>query len=139
MDLLQFLLDKNNIFIVGVAVVAGIMLAIPSLRKGRNGGVSPTVATQMINQQQAVWVDVRPAEQFQAGHIAQARSVPLDDLDKKATALPKNKPLVVVCDNGRDSARAAAKLKTLGFAEVVSLEGGMRAWSAANLPVTQKG
>lgn len=139
MDLLQFLLDKNNIFIVGVAVVAGVMLAFPSLRKGRSGGVSPTVATQMINQRQAVWVDVRPTEQFQAGHIAQARSVPLDDLDKKAAALPKNKPLVVVCESGRDSARAAAKLLKLGFTEAVPLEGGMRAWAAANLPVTQKG
>ncbi|MFW8194492.1 rhodanese-like domain-containing protein [Klebsiella pneumoniae] len=53
--------------------------------------------------------------------------------------MPKNKPLVVVCDNGRDSARAAAKLRAQGFADVVPLDGGMRAWLAASLPVTQKG
>ncbi|AMG47946.2 rhodanese-like domain-containing protein [Achromobacter xylosoxidans] len=116
------------------------MLAIPALRKGRTGSaVSTTEAIQMVNQRQAVWVDVRPAEQFQAGHIAQARSVPAADLEQKAASLPKNKPLVVVCDNGRDSARAAAKLRAQGFADVVPLEGGMRAWLAASLPVTQKG
>jgi len=139
-DLLQFLLDKNNIFIVAVAVVSGVMLAIPALRRGRAGSaVSTGEAIQMVNQRQAVWVDVRPAEQFQAGHIAQARNVPAADLEQKAASLPKNKPLVVVCDNGRDSARAAAKLRAQGFADAVPLEGGMRAWSAASLPVTQKG
>ncbi|CAB3638416.1 MAG: rhodanese-like domain-containing protein [Achromobacter pulmonis] len=140
MDLLQFLLDKNNIFIVAVTIVSGVMLAIPALRKGRTGSaVSTGEAIQMVNQRQAVWIDVRPAEQFQAGHIAQARSVPAADLEQKAASLPKNKPLVVVCDNGRESARAAAKLRAQGFADAVPLEGGMRAWLAASLPVTQKG
>ncbi|MPT39180.1 MAG: rhodanese-like domain-containing protein [Achromobacter sp.] len=116
------------------------MLAIPALRRDRAGSaVSTGEAIQMVNQRNAVWVDVRPAEQFQAGHIAQARNVPAADLEQKAASLPKNKPLVVVCDNGRDSARAAAKLRAQGFADVVPLEGGMRAWSAASLPVTQKG
>ncbi|CAB3669710.1 rhodanese-like domain-containing protein [Achromobacter piechaudii] len=140
MDLLQFLLDKNNVFIVGVAVVSGVMLAIPALRRGRSGSaVSTGEAIQMVNQRNAVWVDVRPVEQFQAGHIAQARNVPVADLEQKAASLPKNKPLILVCDNGRDSARAAAKLRAQGLADVVPLEGGMRAWSAASLPVTQKG
>ncbi|AOB25028.1 MULTISPECIES: rhodanese-like domain-containing protein [Bordetella] len=140
MDLLQFLIDKNNVFIVAVAVVSGIMLMLPALRKGRAGAaVGTSEAIQMVNQRQAVWVDVRPAEQFQAGHIAQARSLPAADLEKKAGALPKNKPLIVVCEQGRDAARIAARLRSQGFAEVSVLEGGMRAWFAAGLPVTQKG
>jgi len=139
-DLLQFLIDKNNVFIVAVAVVSGIMLMMPALRKGRAGAaVGTSEAIQMVNQRQAVWVDVRPAEQFQAGHIAQARSLPAADLEKKAGALPKNKPLIVVCEQGRDAARIAARLRSQGFAEVSVLEGGMRAWFAAGLPVTQKG
>lgn len=140
MDLLQFLIDKNNVFIVAVAVVSGIMLMLPALRKGRAGAaVGTSEAIQMVNQRQAVWVDVRPTEQFQAGHIAQARSLPAADLEKKAGALPKNKPLIVVCEQGRDAARIAALLRSQGFAEVSVLEGGMRAWFAAGLPVTQKG
>ncbi|KCV64589.1 rhodanese-like protein [Bordetella bronchiseptica 99-R-0433] len=134
------MIDKNNVFIVAVAVVSGIMLMMPALRKGRAGAaVGTSEAIQMVNQRQAVWVDVRPAEQFQAGHIAQARSLPAADLEKKAGALPKNKPLIVVCEQGRDAARIAARLRSQGFAEVSVLEGGMRAWFAAGLPVTQKG
>ncbi|ARP96864.1 rhodanese-like domain-containing protein [Bordetella genomosp. 13] len=140
MDLLQFLLDKNNIFIVAVAVVSAVMLALPALRKGRAGqGLSTNEAIQMVNQRQAVWVDVRPAEQFQAGHIAQARSLPAADVEQKAASLPKNKPLILVCENGRDAPRIASRLKAQGVAEVSVLEGGMRAWFAAGLPVTQKG
>lgn len=139
MDLLQFLVDKNNIFIVAVAVVSGVMLAVPALRKGRSGsGISTAEAIQMINQRQAVWVDVRPAEQFRAGHIAQARNMPAAEVEQKAGSLPKNKPLVLVCETGRDAGRVASRLRSQGFAEVAVMEGGMRAWSSANLPVTQK-
>jgi rhodanese-related sulfurtransferase len=137
-DFLHFLLSQNNIFIVAVAVISGAMLAFPTLRKGGNSGISTAAAIQMVNQRQAVWVDVRPTEQFQAGHIAQARSLPTADIEKKAASLPKNKPLVVVCDQGRESGKAAALLRAQGFAEVVALDGGMRAWSQAGLPVTQK-
>lgn len=141
MDLfLQFLFDNNNIFILGVTVVSGLMLALPTLRKGRPGAsISTTEAIQMVNQRQAVWVDVRSPEQFQAGHIVQARNLPLADLEQKAGSLPKNKPLVIICDQGRDSARAAAKLRAQGFSEVAPMEGGMRAWATAGMPVTQKG
>ncbi|AHV92528.1 rhodanese-like domain-containing protein [Bordetella holmesii] len=140
MDFLQFLLDKNNIFIVVVALASGAMLLVSGLRKGRGGSaVDTTTAIQMVNHQNAVWVDVRAAEQFQAGHIAQARSVPADDLEKKAAALPKNKPLILVCEQGRTSPRIAQRLKALGLTDVKTLDGGMRAWYAANLPVTQKG
>ncbi|OZI41915.1 rhodanese-like domain-containing protein [Bordetella genomosp. 4] len=139
MDLLQFLVAKENIFIVAVVVVSGIMLAVPALRKGRGGkGLSTAEAIQLINQRQGVWVDVRPAEQFRAGHIAQARSLPAAEVEQKASALPKNKPLLLVCETGRDSNRIAARLRTQGFAEVSVLEGGMRAWSSAGLPITQK-
>jgi len=138
-DLLQFLVDKNNIFIVAVALVSGAMLAVPALRKGRSGsGISTSEAIQMVNQRQAVWVDVRPAEQFRAGHIAQARNMPAADVEQKAGSLPKNKPLVLVCETGRDAGRVASRLRSQGFAEVAVMEGGMRAWSSANLPVTQK-
>ncbi len=139
MDFLPFLLDKNNLFIAVVAVVSGIILAFPTLRKGRSvGTVNASQAIQLINQRQGVWVDLRQPEQFQAGHIAQARNVALAEMQRKAGSLPKNKPLVLVCEQGRDSARAIAEFRGHGFTEVVSLEGGMRAWSQAGLPVTRK-
>lgn len=139
MDLLQFLVAKENIFIVAVIVISGVMLTLPALRKGRDGKGLPTdEAIQLVNQKHGVWVDVRPAEQFRAGHIAQARNVPAADIEQKVNSLPKNKPLLLVCETGRDANRIAARLRTQGFNETFVLEGGMRSWSTAGLPVTQK-
>lgn len=139
-DLLHFLLDKGNLFILAVAIVSGAMLALPNMRRSRGGSaVSTAEAIQMSNQRQAVWVDVRPAEQFQAGHIAQARSLPAADVEQKLASLPKNKPLILVCEQGKDAPRIAARLRAQGYADATALEGGMRAWFSAGLPVTQKG
>jgi len=139
-DLLHFLLDKGNLFILAVAIVSGAMLAFPNMRRSRGGSaVSTAEAIQMSNQRQAVWVDVRPAEQFQAGHIAQARSLPAADVEQKLASLPKNKPLILVCEQGKDAPRIAARLRAQGYADATALEGGMRAWFSAGLPVTQKG
>ena len=91
MDFLSFLIDKNNIFISAAAVFSGAMLLVPSFRKG-GSGVNTSQAISMANQQQAVWVDIRPADLFKNGHIAQARNVPAAELEAKASSLPKNKP-----------------------------------------------
>jgi len=135
----DFLTTGNNLLILAIAVGAGLMLLRPSLNRARAGqSVSASQAVQLINQRHAVVIDVRPLEQFAAGHIAQARNVPLDELEQKAEALPKNKPLLLVCDMGRLAGRAAAKLKSLGHAEVAVLEGGLRAWTQGGLPLTRK-
>lgn len=134
---MDFLLQQNNLFILAVAVISGAMLAWPAIAKGRaGGGLSTEDAVRMINQKQAVLVDVRPAEAYQAGHIAQARSLPLADIEQKAASLPKNKPLVIVCDTGRDSGKAVAKLKAQGHTDVHVLDGGQQAWIKAGLPTT---
>ena len=129
----------NNLFIVAVAVISGAMLAWPALSRARGAsGVDTLAATQMVNQQHAIFVDVRAAEDYARGHIAQARSVPIDQIDGKAQGLPKNKPLIVVCADGRQAGRAVAQLQAKGFANVVALTGGMAAWQQAGLPVTMR-
>jgi len=135
----DFLTSGNNLLILAIAVGSGLMLMMPSLNRARAGaGVNATQAVQMINQRQAVVVDVRSADDYAAGHITHARSVPLAELEQKAQALPKNRPLVVVCEQGRHAAQAATKLKSQGFDEVVVLDGGLRAWTQGGLPLTRK-
>ena len=134
---MDFLLQQNNLFILAVAVISGAMLAWPAIAKGRGAsGLSTEDTVRILNQKQAVLLDVRPAEAYQAGHIAQARSLPLAEIEQKAASLPKNKPLVVVCEAGRDAGKAVGKLKALGHTEIHVLEGGQQAWIKAGLPTT---
>jgi rhodanese-related sulfurtransferase len=92
----------------------------------------------MINHQGAVLLDVRSIEAFHGGHIPQARHAPLADLEKKAASLAKDKPVILVCEMGRSAVGAATKLRALGFTAVSILDGGIKAWTTAGLPLTTK-
>ena len=134
---MDFFSNQNNLLLIAVALGSGLALSWPMILRSRAGAaISSTQAVQMMNHQHAVLVDVRPSEAFNAGHVPQARNVPLADLEKKAPALPKNKPIIVICDIGRSAIGAATRLRALGFTEVVTLDGGLKAWMTAGLPVT---
>jgi rhodanese-related sulfurtransferase len=45
----------------------------------------------------AVLVDVRPADEFESGHIEGARSIPLDELEQRMNELPKSREVVAYC------------------------------------------
>lgn len=135
MDVSKFLLD--NIFLVGVAFASGAMLVWPMLRGGMGGATIDNLqATLLMNQQDALVVDVREPAEFEAGHILGARNMPLSQIDARAADLKKNKakPVVVCCASGTRSAAAVAAFKKHGFEKVFSLNGGIAAWKQAGLP-----
>ena len=136
---MDFFFSQNNLLLIGVALVSGLALAWPMIQSKRAGAsITCTQAVQMMNHQHAILIDIRPSDAFTAGHIPQARSIPATEIEKKAASLPKNKPLILVCDFGRAAGSAAVRLRALGFTEVSVLGGGMRAWSTAGLPQTTK-
>ena len=133
---MKFILD--NIYIVAIAVLSGGALLWPALApKGRRA--TPLQVTQMINRGKTTVVDVRSAEEFAAGHLRDAKNIPLADLSGRIGELDKAKSrtVVVVCQSGARSDKAARQLSAAGFTDVYSLEGGLAAWQAANLPVTK--
>jgi rhodanese-related sulfurtransferase len=132
----DFILSQNNLLILAIAVLAGIMLLIPSFFKGRAGrAVSSSEAVQMVNQKDAILIDLRSADQFKAGAIAQSRNIPAADLDAKASTLPKDKPVILVCDTGRSAPRSVAVLRKHGINEAYTLQGGIQGWLQSSLPV----
>lgn len=133
---MDFILSQNNLLILAIAVLAGIMLLIPSFFKGRTGrAVSSSEAVQMVNQKDAILIDLRSADQFKAGAIAQSRNIPAADLDAKAGTLPKDKPVILVCDTGRSAPRSVAVLRKHGITEAYTLQGGIQGWLQSSLPV----
>ena len=120
-----------------MALVSGALLLWPVLqRRAHGGGISPAEAVRLINREKGVVIDVCEAEEFAAGHVAGARSVPLGTLEG-ASNLPSNKalPLVVVCATGARAARAVGQLRKAGYANAQVLVGGLKSWREANLPV----
>lgn len=128
-----------NMVLVAAVIISGIMLVWPLVARLMRPGqeVGPIEAVQLINRRDAVVLDVRAAAEYKSGHITNARNVPEAELDSRAKELDKvkTKPIIVSCGRGNRSAAIAAKLRKLGFSEVVSLRGGLAAWQQANMPL----
>lgn len=130
---MKFLLD--NWMLVSVALVSGLALLWPVVGKG--GGLSPAQAVLLMNREKAVVVDVCEPGEFAQGHIVGARNVPLAQLEGQLAQAVKNKatPLILVCQAGVRSGRAMALARKLGYENVQSLSGGLKAWQASGMPV----
>lgn len=79
---------------------------------------------------EAVLVDVREPDEWQAGHIEGAVHIPLAQLPARVGELTDDGGLVVVCRSGARSGRAVAWLMQNGY-PATNLDGGMQAWAAA--------
>jgi rhodanese-related sulfurtransferase/transcriptional regulator with XRE-family HTH domain len=81
-------------------------------------------------------VDVREPNEYAAGHVPGARSVPLAELQKgQVKALLPRERVLLVCARGVRSQTAATLAEAAGVGEIFSLEGGTSAWEKAGLPV----
>jgi hydroxyacylglutathione hydrolase len=83
----------------------------------------------------AAVIDVREPEEFAAGHVPGAVSLPQADLSSRLGELPRDRPVLVICQGGYRSLRAAQFLRQAGFTDVASVRGGTDAWRAAGRPV----
>lgn len=81
-------------------------------------------------------VDVRTPAEFSSGHIPGARNVPLGALQLPLDDVDKAQPVVVVCEVGGRSSRAATQLAEAGY-QAINLTGGTSAWTQAGHPVEQ--
>lgn len=108
---------------------------------GNKGSVDPLEAVTMINRQEALVVDVRPATDFAKGHILHALNIPMSGFSKQMGALEKHKErlLIINCNSGAQSLQACSQLRKQGFTQVYNLRGGILAWESASLPISRKG
>ena len=96
--------------------------------------VSTEQAPGWLEQTHAMVLDVREPAEYAAGHVPGAMSIPQADLAVRLDELPRGHDLLVVCEGGTRSARAARFLKQVGFPNVTNLVGGTSAWRRAGLP-----
>jgi glyoxylase-like metal-dependent hydrolase (beta-lactamase superfamily II) len=81
-------------------------------------------------------LDVRSPGEFdgELGHLASAHLIPLDALRERLDEIPKDRPVVVVCQSGKRSARAAEILLKSGYSQVANVGGGLIQWQRLALP-----
>jgi rhodanese-related sulfurtransferase len=92
--------------------------------------VSQAEAAKMHREMAALFVDVRQKDQYDAGHIKGAIHIPMDDFEIGHPQLPKNydQSIVTVCNKGNLSMSGMLILKSIGYKNTRSLNGGTTAW-----------
>lgn len=80
-------------------------------------------------------LDVREPEEYARGHVPGAISLPQAELASRLDELPRDRSLLVICQSGGRSLRAAQFLAQVGYTDVASVAGGTAAWRAAGKPV----
>jgi uncharacterized membrane protein YdjX (TVP38/TMEM64 family)/rhodanese-related sulfurtransferase len=87
-------------------------------------------------------VDVRGPAEFTGplGHIANARNIPITELDSRLAELSglERAPIVLVCLTDKRSAAAAGTLRAAGFSQINVLRRGMERWNESGLPVVER-
>jgi rhodanese-related sulfurtransferase len=80
-------------------------------------------------------LDVREIDEWTAGHVPGATHIPLGQLGARATEVPRDTTIYVICRSGARSARAAYALTGSGW-DAVNVAGGMQDWARAGRPMT---
>lgn len=124
----------------GFVGVAAALVASEFARLTRGWkAATPADVTNLINRENALVVDLASAADFEKGHIPGARHVALAQFDPENKDLAKVRelPVVVYCRNGQSSSQAARRLVKAGFTRVYELDGGLRSWVDAQLPLAK--
>ena len=83
-------------------------------------------------------VDVRAAHEWDAGHIAGATHLPLDELAGRTGEIDPERPVVLYCRGGNRSTMAVDALAAAGF-DAAKLSEGIVGWDEAGLPLEPEG
>ena len=131
---------NHHPWLTGALVLIAIIVIVYELRARSEtmASVSPQDAVRLMNQG-ALLIDLRPPDQYTAGHVGGARQMTGDQLLKAGETLKKykDKAVVVYDDTGSVGASAVRQLAAQGFTKAFNLRGGLAAWRTENLPLTR--
>jgi rhodanese-related sulfurtransferase len=136
--LLQFVTVHYWLALATAVAAALVVVYEMRVRAESRHSVSPQELIRLMNQG-ALVLDLRPQEQYQAGHLTGARQMSGDALLTAGDTLRKHKEKAVVVydDTGSLGGAAVRQLVAQGFTRVASLRGGLAAWRADNLPLSR--
>lgn len=97
--------------------------------------ISPAKAKE-AQDQGAMLIDVRESSEYRMGHAPGARHISVQVIERRLGEIPKERQIVVMCQSGMRSQRAAEILSRNGY-QVLNVSGGMIGWQRAGLKVVK--
>ncbi|NDU79797.1 MAG: rhodanese-like domain-containing protein [Ferrovum sp.] len=132
---------SQHLFQVALVFATGLLFLWPDISRlmGQYKEITPAAAVQLINHSHALVIDVRPANDFELGHIPKSVNIPLDHLLANGLGShdAKERPVLLIT-TGQNPNRASSALKKIGVTEILILKGGISAWINDQLPIQKK-
>jgi len=100
--------------------------------------ISPIEAKRLMDEENALLVDIREPEEFAQTRIAGARLSPLSVLPLLPPDPDRERPAIFCCRSGRRTEDNAPLLEARDFAAAYRLDGGLDGWQKAGLPVIRR-
>lgn len=130
-----------------LSIAAGVIILLLIANEARRlfrpyKEVTSNEAVRLLNSG-AIAIDTRSADAYRKAHLPEARHIPLDEIaDSQSKLLNSKQPLIVYCDAGFTSTKAAISLAKAAKAQgletpVFSLKGGIGAWQRDNFPLVK--
>lgn len=134
--LIEFI-GNHPILIGAFAAVLTFIVINEVRRKSGSREISAKDAVRLINDENALVLDIREAGDYQTGHIINAKNVPFSRLSEETASVggDVNRPVIVYCKSGMNSQAACGKLQAAGYTRVYCLKNGLFGWQEENLPV----
>ena len=131
--------SQNLLWFAALVVIANLIVI--SFLQGRVKGAKMVSALELPQLQRggkSTIIDVNEPKDFALSHIPSAVNYPLEaiNVDNVALLKDKSKTVIIACQTGTKSIKAAKSLVQLGFDDVHILRGGLIGWTKENLPVT---
>ena len=103
------------------AVLSATAIAVPFFASANTAPQTEQSAVQPVKAK-GVWIDVRSAEEFNAGHLQDAVNIPHDQILARIQAVSpdKNAPVNLYCRSGRRAEAALTELKNAGYTNVTN-------------------
>jgi len=132
-------ISENIIWVAAFVIIANLLMF--SFIQGQVKGakmVSALKLPQLQRDAKSVIVDVNDEKEFALSHISDSQNFPLASInsDNKALLKHKESTVILTCQSGTKSTKAAKILVGLGFNDVHILRGGLFGWTKENLPVS---
>ncbi len=97
--------------------------------------ISVDEAKGMMSDGDVAVIDVREPHEYNAGHVPNAKLIPVAKVFARKDELPSDKDVIYICQVGQRSALACEMAAAAGFTRLFNLEGGTDAWIKAGHPV----
>jgi rhodanese-related sulfurtransferase len=129
-----FIMFQFRLKIFLLASLAGLLLTTVATAAMQN--ITATDMQKITKKTPDIYLlDVRTLGEYTQKRIKGARLIPIDQIQSRINEIPKNRPIIVICETGMRSAQVGRYLDSLGYPGIYNLSQGIMGWQLRGYPI----